>query len=174
PDAASVRVASEIASDWAVFAGNLMEGYDLERAAIVFGSGKPLIRERAAECDVRADRGWQSSGVRVEAGKIYEIAATGRFTLAREPRPWLSEPAGITFRYFDGRPLGELQATVRGEIGRDGRGAESMLTVVPVGERGRFTPMIAGTLYLRLNDSWAELADNAGEARVVIRQVGDR
>ncbi|MEX1098038.1 MAG: hypothetical protein WED34_18490 [Planctomycetales bacterium] len=167
--------AADVATGWAVFASTLDDGYDLERAAIEFRPGEPLRPESAeARCDVQAGRGWQSSGVLVEQGQEYEIAATGRFTLATEPRPWLAEPRGISFRYFDGRPLGQLLATVRGEATGDGRGPESMLETFAVGAGPRITAPRTGTLYLRLNDSWSELADNSGEARVTIRAVAER
>lgn len=182
------RAAAEIASDWAVFAGNLEEGFDLERGATTFRPGQPLARGDVAQFSVRADRGWQSTGVLLEAGTRYEITAVGRFTLAREPRPWTSEPAGITFRYHAGRPLGELLAAVRDETPPAphrtkggagvadtafGRAADSLLEVFPIGSRATLTAPHSGTLYLRLNDSWAELADNEGTVDVTIR-VADR
>ena len=35
--------------------------------------------------------------------------------LADEPKPWVSEPQGITFDYFNGRPLGMVVAAIRVE-----------------------------------------------------------
>ena len=40
----------------------------------------------------------------------------------------------------------------------------------PIGIRGTLQPAVAGTLYLRINDSPAELGDNAGTVRIGIRR----
>jgi hypothetical protein len=40
-----------------------------------------------------------------------------------------------------------------------------------VGLHATLTPKTAGTLYLRINDSAAELHDNAGAAKVEIREA---
>ena len=59
---------------------------------------------------VAADRGWQSSGVRVDAGKSYRLRAAGRYQVADRPQPWPCEPGGVSIRYYRGRPLGILLA----------------------------------------------------------------
>ena len=66
---------------------------------------------------IAADRGWQSSGVWLEAGKTYHVAASGRYQIAVEKngdgeKAWSCEPGGVTIEYHDGRPLGELLGAV--------------------------------------------------------------
>ena len=61
---------------------------------------------------VAADRGWQNSGLRLEAGAKYRLTATGRYQVAKDPR-WQCEPNGVSIRYYQGRPLGILLAAVR-------------------------------------------------------------
>jgi len=161
--------ARDLATEWALFTVNLQYGYDLERSAIEFVTGDPLTEPR--EFEVTGDRGWQSSKVLLEAGKEYEVTATGQFTLADEPKPWMSEPQGISIRYFDGNPLGQLLGCIRREEGPAGGEQDSMLKVLAIGRSKRFTAPVTGTLYLRLNDSWSELADNRGAAKVTIRRA---
>jgi hypothetical protein len=159
-------------SEWSLFAHNLQDGYDNEHAAITFRPGTPLsVSEPRTNIEIKAARGWQSSGVRVQKGHAYEISAAGQFTLADKPKPWVSDAGGVSIRYFNGRPLGMLLATVRADVMPDGSGAKSMLDVQTVGRESRFTAPVNGTLYLRLNDSWSELADNTASVRVTVRVV---
>jgi hypothetical protein len=161
--------ARDLNTEWALFTLNLQYGYDLPRSAIDFVPGTPLDDiAPSRDVEVAADRGWQSSQVRLKAGEEYAVTATGRFTLANEPKPWVSEPQGISIRYFDGYPLGRLLACIRQEDAEPDA-EESMLKVLSIGQERRFTAPITGTLYLRLNDSWSELADNRGAAQVTIR-----
>lgn len=160
----------ELWTEWALFANSLQHGYDLERAAIDFHQGESLAAGADSTCEIRADRGWQSSGIMLEEGKKYRIAAEGEFTLAQEPKPWVSEPQGITFRYFKGEPLGMLQAAVQRHDADERPGPVSMLNAFTVGRGGMLEAPVTGTLYFRLNDDWSELADNRGTVTVRIVQ----
>ncbi|HEX6987308.1 MAG TPA: hypothetical protein VF170_18160 [Planctomycetaceae bacterium] len=165
--------AAELAVEWAAFAHTLRYGYDLERAAIEFRPGEPLS-EAGATTAVAADRGWQSSGVRVEAGGRYAIAAEGRFTLADEPKPWVSDAGGISFDYFDGRPLGRLLAAVLADDPSDASDpAGGLLRPLDVGRGATLAAPAAGTLYFRVNDRWDRLGDNRGSLDVTIRPAGE-
>ena len=159
---------SEILTEWNLFAADAWEGYDFQRSAIEFHSGQELTKP--LQIEIHADRGWQSSRVLVEKGVRYELVATGQFTLADKPKPWVSEADGITFRYHNSRPLGQLLATIRPAMKADGE-REPMLDVKPLGNTSRFEAARTGTLYLRLNDHPGELADNRGRVTVEIRAV---
>lgn len=157
----------DLLSEWMLFVINLCYGYDTQRAAMQFQPGKPLA-DSAATCRIQADRGWQSSGIRVEAGQKYRVTATGRVTLAREPKPWVSEPQGITFRYHDGWPLGLVLLAIHSETGPTGGADDSLRKVLPVGRQTEFTAPVTGTVYLRVNDGWNGLADNRGEFGIAV------
>ena len=156
----------DILTEWNLFAADAWEGFDFKRSAIEFREGQPLTKPQRTE--IRSDRGWQSSGVIVEKGHHYEIIATGQFTLADKPKPWTSEADGITFRYHNSRPLGQLLATIRPAMKADDE-SEPMLDVKPLGNSSSFEASRSGTLYLRLNDHPGELADNRGGVSVEIR-----
>jgi hypothetical protein len=162
----------DLATEWTLYVVNLQYGYDIARAAIDFHPGVFLTDEQPEVArQVASDRGWQSSRVQLEQGDTYEIAATGRFTLADHPKPWESEPHGIAFRYFDGCPLGTLLGCLRSEEGPAGGVDDPMLSVIALGRGRTFQAPVTGTLYLRLNDAWNSLHDNRGHVDVTIRRV---
>ena len=161
------RVSPEIVTEWNLFAADAWEGFDFLKSAIEFHEGQPLTKPQRAE--IHADRGWQSSRVLVEKGRRYELVATGQFTLAEKPKPWVSEADGITFRYHNGRPLGQLLVSTRPAKSADNE-REPMLDVKPFGNTSSFEASRTGTLYLRLNDHPAELVDNRGSVTVEISE----
>lgn len=158
----------EIVTEWNLFAADAWEGFDFLRHAIEFHEGEALTKPRRVE--IHADRGWQSSRVFVEKGHRYELLATGQFTLAEKPKPWVSEADGVTIRYHNGRLLGQLLATIRPEKPTD-KEPEPMRDVKPLGNSSSFEASRTGTLYLRLNDHPAELVDNRGSVSVEIRDA---
>lgn len=161
---------ADLAVEWAHFAHTLRYGYDIERAAIAFQAGTKIAAGSPANTTVAADRGWQSAGVRVEAGKRYAVAADGRFTLADGPKPWTSDAGGITFDYFDGRPLGKLLAAVLAEESVSAPDpARGLLSPIDIGLEASFVAPSDGTIYFRVNDGWDRLHDNRGELQVTIQ-----
>jgi len=154
-------------AEWTLFVNDLQYGYDIERAAIDFHVGKPIAGDAAQnKANIRADRGWQSATLRVEKGTQYVITASGQFTLAQQPKPWVSEANGISFDYFGGRPLGLLLAAIHPD-------GQEMLPEFAVGRQYEFVAPASGTLYFRVNDSWSLLADNTGMVTVGI-QLGNQ
>ncbi|WP_145364991.1 hypothetical protein [Stratiformator vulcanicus] len=158
----------EMNDEWRLFVRNLCYGYDTTRAAIDFSEGTTLSATQPRTVTIRADLGWQSSEIHVTAGERYEIAADGQFTLAQQPKPWVSEPQGITFQYSAGRPLGRLIGTIRPD---DATAGGFGTDIINLGRGQVLTAPRSGTLYFRLNDDWDKLSDNRGE--VVVR-VGNR
>ncbi|MBA4019730.1 MAG: hypothetical protein C0483_21405 [Pirellula sp.] len=177
---------AELRREWLVFANDLEYGVDVPRAAITFSSGRPLA-PAGAKTTIAADRGWQSSGVRLEAGRKYRIRAVGRYQIALSPvdaaagtstqKPWPCEPGGITLRYYRSRPLGMLLGAVEPDAPAAGVSPATlppamlqpaMLQPIGLGLDTIIEPSTAGTLYLRVNDSNGELHDNAGALTVEI------
>jgi len=160
----------QLSEEWLVFAGNLCYGYDIARTVLDLSPGQPLEKAGGTvDLDVAADRGWQSSGILLEPGLTYAISASGRFVVATEPKPWESEPQGVSIRYHAGQPVGKLVAAIRSQILGEAPPYTTMLTVLPIGREARLSPRIAGTLYFRVNDFWNELADNSGSVQVKVQ-----
>ncbi|HET6327466.1 MAG TPA: hypothetical protein VFG04_22480 [Planctomycetaceae bacterium] len=165
---------ADLKTEWSLFTHELQYGFDLSRAAIQFQPGKPLEGSGASRSfDIAADRGWQSSGVLVRAGVEYELTATGEVTLANAPKPWMSQPQGVSILYSEGHPIGQLLAAIHREPAVAGA-EESMLHQIAVGREIHFTAPISGTLYFRINDHWNSLADNSGSYRVTVREAAPR
>ena len=171
----------ELRREWLTFAGELEYGVDVPRAAIAFRPGQPPA-VAGTQATVAADRGWQSSGVLLEAGRKYRIRAVGRYQIAMSDaeagggasarKPWPCEPGGVTLRYYRGRPLGMLLGAVDPDPTSTTPPAAAakpgMLTPFAVGLDTIVEPSVTGTLYLRVNDSNGELDDNAGALTVEI------
>ena len=161
--------------EWMLFARNLCHGYDLERTVIDFQPAKPLVAgEPAATVAVKADQGWQPTGVTVEKGVWYEFVATGEYTLADDPKPWVSQPQGISFRYFAGQPLGKLVGRVFPPAGQSWGTSLNNPGIVPIGGGLHWQATASGPLYLRINEPWNELSDNQGVCQVTISRIADQ
>jgi hypothetical protein len=100
--------------EWKLFVDEICYGYDFARCAIRFVPSQP-IPAQGVQVRVEVDRGWQSSGWQVEAGRTYRLIASGRYQVAQKPKVWWCEPGGVTIRYYRGRPLGMLLAAIRAE-----------------------------------------------------------
>lgn len=150
--------------EWQALIAELDYGYDLQRMAMQHKASEPLTGE--ASLSLRADRGWQSSGWQLRKGESYAVIADGRYQIAEDGAPWPCEPGGVTIRYHAGQPLGKLLGawrTLEGEFSKS----------FPIGLASKLTPESDATLYLRVNDSPAELSDNAGTLEVRIRRGDD-
>jgi hypothetical protein len=168
-----------IFAEWHLFSRGLVYGYDANRSAIAIRPGKPLSELTfPVTFELQTDRGWQSSGVWLDKGDAVHISAAGRFELARKPKPWISEPRGISFTYFQGRPLGEVTAVLVPDSVRSilipATIRPAPLPITPIGRGGVLRAGIKGTVYLRVNDSFAWLGDNKGTVTVTIRREDAR
>jgi hypothetical protein len=162
----------ELKAEWLAFVTTLEHGYDFEQMAIDFRTGTPL-RAQPRTATIAADRGWQSSGVLLEAGKTYRVSASGRFQIAVEDvngveTRWPCEAGGVTIEYHAGHPLGMLLGAVveggsgKWEGGRQESANGGFARPFEIGLGTTISPKRSGTLYLRVNDSAARLGDNRG------------
>lgn len=157
----------ELTVEWQAYVRALDHGYDFERTAINFADGTPLSGKRSVT--IRADRGWQSSGIRLQSGRPYQLTARGRYQISfADGVSWPCEPGGVTIEYQDGRPLGMLLgAIVEDDVAA--QPAEAGLAApFPIGLECELAPKTTGTLYLRVNDSAAKLDDNRGDLTIEV------
>ena len=164
----------ELCEEWQLMTADMEYGYDVARSAVDFTPGRisplPLGEGPGVRAvTVTADRGWQNSGLRLEAGKKYRLTASGRYQIADKPKVWWSEPNGVSIRYYKGHPLGILLAAVRPDNPLPGS-RSALLTPTVVGLGATLTPAVSGTLFLKINDSPGELDDNAGELKADVRR----
>lgn len=165
----------DLVAEWRAYVAMLDYGYDFERGAVSFHAGKSFRAGDHLRAEIAADRSWQSTGVRLEAGATYHISASGRYQIALEeqegtPRPWPCEPGGITIEYHDGLPLGMLLGAIHGERTAADPQSATFERPMAIGTQAIVKPTASGILFLRVNDSPAKLADNAGSLIVTIER----
>ncbi len=163
---------ADLTAEWQAYVATLDYDYDFDRMAIDFQRGKKVVM-LPHKGTIAADRGWQSSGAWLEAGKSYRISASGRYQIATEqndgaPQPWPCEPGGVTIEYHDGKPLGMLLGAIDARQDDAGAAGATFTKPIAIGLGTNITPAASGTLYLRVNDSPARLGDNGGTLTVTI------
>jgi hypothetical protein len=155
--------------EWALFIRSIGYGYDIARSAVEWPEQwKPPAVGQTITMDVPADRGWCATGVSVLPGQSLRIAAVGEVTLADDPKPWVSQPQGITIRYANGSPLGRLQALIVPDSADEGTSDGEIGEVRDVGSGRDWRSERSGRLWLRVNDAWSSLADNRGSYTIQI------
>jgi hypothetical protein len=161
--------------DFDAFTDEIDYGYDFTRSLVDWSPGKPLDAPQTIEVDSR--RGWQNSGWSLTKAARYAVNATGRCTIGTLPGEppagsvrLESEAAGISLRWYRGRPLGRLLVAQWMDNPNDG--GRGRFVVLAEGDRGLFTALTDGAAYCKLNDPPGELADNDGHLAVVLERVG--
>lgn len=158
-----------ITEDWQLFAADCDYGYDVPRAAVLRKSAADLPAT-GATVTIVTDRGWQSTGFRLVAGKKYQLEATGRYQLAEKPQPLPCEPGGITLHYHRGQPLGIVLAAVSELEGATASDKTALLKPKPIGLGGELSTTTTGTLFLKINEASSGLSDNSGTSKLTIRE----
>lgn len=110
----------ELENDWADFIDRIDYRYDFDATVIGDASVMAPSAEvgEGAVVEIDASRGWQNTGLKLDAGASYKLTAVGRydFYLAAAGRALEFEPTGASFQYVHGAPIGRLEAVVVPEI----------------------------------------------------------
>ena len=146
--------AAEISFEYDQFVGNFGNGYRADLCAWQWKSAKPLSAKGIMKRRVVAAGGWQAMQLRIEADQTYEYATKGTWQTSAASKA--TSAAGHADR--QGRLIGAV-------LSNDYKLSEP----IDLGARGRFIAPLDGHLYLRCNDDWTRLGDNAGEVTVHIR-----
>lgn len=149
-------MAEEIMFEYRFFLKHLEQGY---RADLCSWDWKRKFRAAKGSATVtskiKADRGWQPSGMIVSGGVDYEYKAPGT---------WRTSEKGDTVT-ADGAKDGGA-GRLMGVVMKDFELSEPF----ELGVNGSFTAPSDGQLYLRCQDKWGELADNDGTMTVKLKQ----
>jgi len=147
--------AVQLAFDYDRFLDHVGNGYRVDLTSWPWKTPARLLADGGrAEATVDARRGWQSSGVRVEAGSVYVFVAKGSWTTAAAAEAVGPEGAA------DGR--GMLVGALFSE--------ETLGAPVPIRAGLHWIAPADGVVMLRCDDAWGELADNAGTMTVTVRR----
>jgi hypothetical protein len=153
-------MAEEIVFEYCFFLKHLEQGF---RTDLCSWDWKRKFRfpkgSTAVTAKIRADRGWQPSGVLVTSGTDYEYTATGTWQTQKEGSALSAdgdEADGI------GRLMGAVMTDTDGKNFQLGEPLE-------LGSKGSFTAPTDGKLYLRCGDHWGQLSDNKGTLTVKLK-----
>jgi len=157
----------ELQEAWQLFVAHLDYGYRPAADQVSYRPVRPVIA--GAQTTVAVDRGWQSTGWRLDAGRRYRVRAEGRYQLAREPDVWWCEPDGVTLQYYAGLPLGLLLAAIRTPPQPGERTA--LLAPQALGHEAILEPDTTGVLFLQVNERAGGRGDNRGQLTVWIEPL---
>ncbi|MCC9602200.1 hypothetical protein LOC67_16715 [Stieleria sp. JC731] len=153
---------------WRMLTETADYGFDWSREKIDISVSDPIYHDDDLQLSVAADQGWQSSKVRFKPGTVLVVSGSGRCSVNQTPKPWISEPEGVTIHYANDRPLGQLLMCVLPNVTKDTPLA-SPLTVVAVGSQTQLRIEEHCWLLFRINDELGDLANNRGDYKVNIR-----
>lgn len=150
-------MAKEINFEYQFFLRHIDQGYRADLCAWDWkAKATPCRGSVPFSAKIDAQKGWQPARVSVEAGQSYDYSVSGT---------WKTSTGGMMVD-ADGEEEGVGRLT--GIIFDDYKLSEPF----PLGTYGAFTPPQSGTLMLRCEDKWNELADNSGKMQVRLKPTG--
>lgn len=154
-------MAEEIVFEYCLFLKHLEQGF---RADLCSWDWKRKFRlpkgSTVITAKIKADHGWQPSGVLVTDSTPYKYSAAGTWQTSKE-----GAAVSADGEEGGGRLLGAIMTDDDGKNFKLGEPFE-------LGSDGAFTASAEGKLYLRCQDKWGELADNKGTLTVKIKAAG--
>ncbi len=146
----------ELDFEFQQFLDHLEAGYDVYRCT---WNWKARFREqkgtRPVVAKIKADKGWQPSGLKVIAGQSYRFVSEGEWQV--------SDDAEEVSADGESNGAGRLTATIYD--------AHKIGDEFDLGSDGTFTAAADGRLMLRCRDKWNQLADNDGMVTVDFTSV---
>ena len=149
-------------TDWLLVVESLIEGFDTAHSFPIHHSEPWTLAAAPVELELRADRGWFDSGLRLKANESVTVTCEGRIRLNRLAKPWESEPQGVSIEYHEQLPLGCVVGIL---IGKEGDTISGRISI----GRGRTIEVSQDcSLWLQVNESESERADNSGSIQVTL------
>ena len=153
-EAAYAEQAEKISFEYDLFLQNLGNGYRVDLCCWDWQTkAKELTAVDRLDCIVKAQAGWQATGLQAEAGQAYDFAGLGQWKIDSQ-----------TEVNADGDGVG--QGTLVGVWLSDYQLSEPF----ELGTRGKFTAPKKGLLFVRCRDAWTNLEDNQGQVRLYLRK----
>ena len=159
-----------LAARWRVACHDLNYGFDWNNEQVKLSANDPVWNGSNLTLQIRPDQGWQSCGVRIPRGARIRISAEGEITLADQPKPWTSQPPGITFQYHRGRPLGQLQFCLLPNANDPQATRIEPLEIHGIEDQAIVSVAEYSWLIFRINDEYGKMNDNHGSYQVSIKR----
>lgn len=154
---------------WRLLANTIDYGFDWERERCKLSKRDPLWNGQGFTYQVDSSLGWQSCGVRFAPGQTVRLKASGECSMNPDPQPWLSQPPGVTIRYVNGRPLGQLLYCILPNATRETEWLEPLpIASLEANETLKLDQHC--WLLFRINDAASEMGDNEGGYQVTIKE----
>jgi hypothetical protein len=115
---------------WPLFLASLTEGFE-DRAFFSAAQLRCIKTVSIRKVELQSGKEWQATGIAIKRGTLPKLNCSGRYAVHDKPRPWISEPQGITIDYVYGRPLGEITAML---VAPDGSVCSAR---IPIGRENR-------------------------------------
>jgi len=149
-------VAKEISFEYEQFVEHLDNGYRADLCAWDWRTKvTPIKADKRVKTEVLAARGWQATGVAIEAGVSYDAIAVGKWKLQ-------TKGAEITAG-GDSKGDGKLIAAIFNNY--------KLSKPFELGEKHRFTAPTGGALVVRCREDFHKIADNDGAIELWIRNT---
>lgn len=147
--------APQLSFEYALFLKTLDNGYRTDLCAWQWNRKFTVLAgKRRTQTKVSAALGWQATGVQLENGASYDVAAIGNWKIAKDGGEYNADG--------DQAGRGRLLAVIFKDF--------KLSDPFPIGKSKSFVSPTDGQLFLRCQDDWNKLADNSGELTVHIRR----
>jgi len=151
-------MANEIMFEYRFFLKHLEQGYRVDLCSWDWNRKFRAPKGSATvAAKIKADRGWQPSGVIVTSGVEYEYKTAGTWQTAEDAKPVSAD--GAQTDDGAGRLMGVVMNVEKFELGEP----------FELGADGSFSAPSDGQLYLRCRDKWGALADNKGTLTIKLK-----
>ena len=148
-------MARELSFEYDFFLANLDNGVRADLIAWQWNRKSRLIPPtRFSSAEVKAKAGWQATGIQVQAGERYDVAAKGEWSVDDKHS---TDANGLA----DGR--GRLVGVVMSDL--------TLSEPFELGKAATFAAPADGDLYLRCRDKFSQLADNGDAVKVYVRRA---
>jgi hypothetical protein len=152
----------KVTIQWRCYLDDLDFGYS-PRLMLQWGDKElqPMKIGDTRQVSIQANRGWQSTGIVLEAGEAISIKATGSVEVKQlaDGQIWRSPPRGISVEYNRGQRLGALIGVL---APLDAEQPSEIWGRVLIGAQSTLRATQRSCLLLRVNDSAAGVNDNSG------------
>lgn len=159
---------NKVSIQWRCFLDDLEFGYT-PQLMLRWGDAnlETLKSDQVRRVSIHADRGWQSTGVVLEAGDKVHISASGAVQVKRlaNGQSWLATPKGLSVEYHRSNRLGGLIGVL---APLDVEQPSEIWSRALVGSQATLQARERSCLLLRVNDSVTGAADNTGAFEVEI------
>lgn len=159
------EMANEISFEYRFFLKHLEQGF---RADLCSWDWKRKFRapkgSAVIAAKIKADHGWQPSGVIVKGRVNYDYKAAGTWQTAADAAPVSADGSKKEVDEGAGLLMGVVLDVEKYELSEP----------FELGAEGSFRAPGNGQLYLRCRDKWGELADNSGTLTVKLKVGGKK